>query len=145
MARWLLGEEVENVFAAASVLVDPRIGELGDYDSANVVLTTASGKQCTITNSRRAAYGYDQRIEVHGSDGTVSARNHHEARIEIASAQGFSQPPLLDFFMSRYSAAYAAEIEAFVVSVQSGTPAPVTGHDGLQALLLARSRFAVCS
>ncbi len=139
MARWLLGEEVESVFAAASVLVDPKIGELGDYDSANLILTTASGKHCAITNSRRASYGYDQRIEVHGSHGTASAGNHHGARIEIAGKSGFTRPPLLDFFMSRYAAAYAAEIEAFAVSVQSGTPPPVTGHDGLQALLLAEA------
>ncbi len=139
LARWLLGEEIENVFAAASVLVDPRIGELGDYDSVNIVLITASGKQCAITNSRRATYGYDQRIEVHGSSGTASARNHHEAGIEIADTWGFSRPPLLNFFMSRYAAAYAAEIEAFVASVRSGAPPPVTGLDGLRALLLAEA------
>ena len=139
VARWMLGEEIETVIAAASVLVDPKIGELGDFDSANVILTTASGKHCTITNSRRAAYGYDQRIEVHGSTGTASARNHHEARIEIADSRGFAQPPLLDFFMSRYAAAYAAEIEAFTASVHAGSTSPVTGHDGLQSLLLAEA------
>ena len=139
MARWLLGEEIENVLACASVLVDPEIGELGDYDSANVILATASGKQCIITNSRRASYGYDQRIEVHGSGGSVSARNHNEARIAIADRRGFTEPPLLDFFMSRYAAAYAAELEAFAVSVQSGLKPPVTGYDGLQALLLAEA------
>jgi myo-inositol 2-dehydrogenase / D-chiro-inositol 1-dehydrogenase len=77
VARWLLGEEVETVMAAASVLVDPEIAAAGDFDSVNVILTTASGRQATITNSRRATYGYDQRIEVHGSDGAVSVGNHH--------------------------------------------------------------------
>ena len=110
MARWLLGEEVETVQAAASVLTDPAIGKLGDYDSVNVILRTASGKQAVITNSRRAAYGYDQRIEVLGSLGAVSAQNMAEANIEIADKDGFHRPPLLNFFMSRYTAAYAAEI-----------------------------------
>ena len=142
VARWLLGEEVVTVQAAASVLVDPRIGELGDYDSVNVILATAGGRQCTITNSRRATYGYDQRIEVHGSRGSVSARNQHEAHIELAGGDGYHRPPLLDFFMSRYAAAYAAEITAFVDAIDSGTPVPVTGHDGLMALVLAEAALA---
>ena len=83
MARFLLGEEVETVFAATSVLVDPRVGELGDVDTASVILRTASGRQAVITNSRRATYGYDQRIEVHGSAGMVSAQNQHEASIAM--------------------------------------------------------------
>lgn len=139
VARWLLGEEVETVYAAASVLTDPKIGELGDYDSATVVLRTASGKQCTISNSRRASYGYDQRIEVLGSKGLVSARNTHEANIELADGAGFSRPPLLNFFMTRYTAAYANEIEAFCKAVADGTPTPTTGEDGLKALELAEA------
>lgn len=136
-ARWLLGEEVETVQAAASVLTDTKIGELGDFDSINVILTTASGKQCTITNSRRATYGYDQRIEVLGSKGSVSAENHREANIEIADSTGYLRPPLLNFFMSRYVNAYANEIAAFVGAVANGSPTPTTGHDGMMALALA--------
>lgn len=137
VARWMLGEEVATVYAAASNLVDPAIGAAGDYDSVNVVLRTATGKQCTITNSRRATYGYDQRIEVHGSKGSVSVENHRTSRIEVANADGYTRPPLLDFFMSRYSAAYAAEIASFVAAIQNGTPTATTGHDGLMALALA--------
>jgi len=139
VARWLLGEEVSHVQAAASVLTDPAIGAAGDFDSANVILTTASGKHCTITNTRRATYGYDQRIEVHGSLGSVSANNTHTARIEIADADGYHRPPLLDFFMSRYTTAYAAEIAAFVHCVNTGAPTPTTGHDGMMALALAEA------
>ncbi|MGJ8623818.1 MAG: inositol 2-dehydrogenase [Yoonia sp.] len=139
VARWLLGEEVASVQAAASVLTDAEIGKLGDYDSANVILTTASGKHCMITNTRRAAYGYDQRIEVHGSKGAVAASNTHEANIEIADASGYHRPPLLNFFMTRYVAAYANEIAAFVQALTSGSEMPTTGTDGLKALELAEA------
>jgi myo-inositol 2-dehydrogenase/D-chiro-inositol 1-dehydrogenase len=137
MARWLLGEEVETVIAAASVLVDPAIGAAGDFDSVNVILRTASGRQAVITNSRRAAYGYDQRIEVLGSEGVAAARNTHEANIELAGAEGYRRPPLLNFFMTRYTQAYQNEIAAFIAAVRDGTPPPATGDDGLKALALA--------
>ncbi|MBL4812930.1 MAG: inositol 2-dehydrogenase [Rhodobacteraceae bacterium] len=139
MARFLLGEEIETVIASASVLVDPAIGKLGDYDSANVILTTASGKQCAISNSRRASYGYDQRIEVHGSKGLVSAENQREFGIEIATADGYTKPPLFDFFMTRYLAAYAAEISAFVAHLSDKTSASPSGADGLKALIIAEA------
>ena len=137
MARWLLGEEPETVQAAASVLTDPAIGKAGDYDSVNVILRTASGRQAIITNSRRAAYGYDQRIEVLGERGAVAAQNMAEANIEVADKEGFHRPPLLNFFMTRYVAAYANEIAAFVAAVRDGAPTPTTGEDGLRALVLA--------
>jgi myo-inositol 2-dehydrogenase/D-chiro-inositol 1-dehydrogenase len=139
MARFLLGEEIETVTASASVLVDPVIGELGDFDSANVILTTVSGKQCAISNSRRATYGYDQRIEVHGSLGMVSAENQREASIEVATADGYTKPPLYDFFMTRYIAAYAAEITTFIENLTDNTPASPSGQDGLHALAIAEA------
>lgn len=139
MARWLLGEEVESVYASASVLVDKKIGELGDFDSANVILRTASGKQAIITNCRRAAYGYDQRIEVLGSKGMAQAENHGENRVVIADKTGFHAAPLLNFFMSRYVAAYANEIAHFVAAVNNGTAMPTTTHDGMMALALAEA------
>lgn len=139
VARWLLGEEVTSVCAMASVLVDPAIGAAGDFDSVNVILRTGSGRQATITNSRRASYGYDQRIEVHGSEGVVSAQNQHLSRIEWADGAGYHRPPLQDFFMTRYAQAYAAEIAAFVACVRDGAAPPATGHDGMMALALAEA------
>ncbi len=139
MARFLLGEEPDSVFATASVLVDPGIGRLGDFDSVSVTLTTPSGKHCTISNSRRAAYGYDQRIEVHGSKGAVSAENQRPVSIELATADGYTRPPLHDFFMTRYTAAYAAEIAAFVAAIKEGKKPSPSGADGLAALLLAEA------
>ena len=137
MARFLLGEEIATVTAFGSVLVDPEIGRLGDYDSASVILTTASGRQATISNSRRATYGYDQRIEVHGSLGAVSAENQRPLSIEIATRDGYTRPPLYDFFMTRYTAAYAAEIAAFIDSIVNDTPPSPSAQDGLAALRLA--------
>ncbi|WP_105382765.1 inositol 2-dehydrogenase [Neorhizobium alkalisoli] len=137
MARFLLGEEIVSVMAAGAVLVDPKIGELGDYDSASLILTTASGRQCVISNSRRASYGYDQRIEVHGSLGSVSAENQRPVSIEVANKDGYTRPPLHDFFMTRYTAAYAAEISAFIDSLESGTAPSPSAEDGLIALQLA--------
>ena len=137
VARWLLGEEIDTVVAMGSVLVDSDISDLGDFDSASVMMKTKSGRQAAISNSRRATYGYDQRIEVHGSEGTITAQNLREHQIELATKNGFSRPPLMDFFMDRYALAYSAEIEAFARSVQEKTAPPTTGMDGLKALLLA--------
>jgi myo-inositol 2-dehydrogenase/D-chiro-inositol 1-dehydrogenase len=139
MARFLLGEEPVTVYASASVLVDPEIGRLGDFDSASLVLTTKSGKIAQISNSRRASYGYDQRIEVHGSKGLVSAENLRATNVEIATGDGYRREPLLNFFMTRYTEAYRAEIGAFVAAVESGGPITPSGEDGLRALVLAEA------
>ena len=139
MARFLLGEEVAEVSAMAAVLVDPAIGVAGDSDSVQVMLKTASGKMALISNSRRATYGYDQRIEVHGSLGAASAENQRPVSIEVASALGYTRPPLHDFFMTRYTEAYAAEIAAFVAAAAGQGVAAPSGEDGLQALALAEA------
>lgn len=139
MARFMLGEEIKTVQATGSVLVDDRLRDLGDYDTVMVILTTANGKQAVITNSRRATYGYDQRIEVHGAEGAVTAMNEQPVQIEIANAQGYHRGPLHDFFMTRYAAAYAAEIATFAQLIKDPkTPHP-TGHDGMIALALAEA------
>lgn len=139
MARWLLGEEPTVVAAFASNLVDPEIGKAGDFDSANVLLETPSGRQAVITNSRRATYGYDQRIEVLGSKGMAAAENQREVSVELASGAGFVRPPLHDFFMTRYTSAYAAEIATFVAGVTEGSAITPSGDDGLRALALAEA------
>ena len=139
MARWLLGEEVAEVSAMAAVLVDPAIGAAGDSDSVQVMLKTASGKMAVISNSRRATYGYDQRIEVHGSKGVVSAENQRPVSIEVATGAGYTRPALHDFFMTRYTEAYAAEIGAFIDAVTAKTAAAPSGEDGLLALALAEA------
>ncbi|PZM13917.1 inositol 2-dehydrogenase [Rhizobium tubonense] len=137
MARFLLGEEPVTVSATAAVLVDKAIGDAGDYDSVSVLLQTASGKQAMISNSRRATYGYDQRIEIHGSKGMVAAENQRPFSIEVANGDGYTRPPLHDFFMTRYTEAYANEIAAFITAIEQGTAITPSGADGLAALRLA--------
>ncbi len=139
MARYLLGEEPTHVTATASVLVDSAIGEAGDYDSVSVILMTKSGKHCSISNSRRATYGYDQRIEVHGSEGVIRAENQRPVSIEIANGNGYTRPPLHDFFMTRYTEAYANEIAAFISVIKDNALPSPNGHDGMVALTLAEA------
>jgi myo-inositol 2-dehydrogenase/D-chiro-inositol 1-dehydrogenase len=137
MARFLLGEEPVVVHALGSVLVDPAIGKAGDVDTAMVMLRTASGKLCQISCSRRATYGYDQRIEVHGSGGMIRAGNIHETTVEIAGKHGFTSDPVMNFFLERYTRAYQDELAAFIDAVENGTAASPSGHDGLMAQRLA--------
>jgi myo-inositol 2-dehydrogenase/D-chiro-inositol 1-dehydrogenase len=137
MARFLLGEEPQDVHAAASCLVDAAMGATGDIDTAVVTLRTASGKLCQISNSRRATYGYDQRIEVHGAKGLLRAGNVTATTVELANAGGFVSDPVLPFFLERYAAAYRAELDAFIAAVTHGAAPLPNGDDGLRALLLA--------
>ena len=137
MARWLLGEEVSAISAHGASLVDPAIGKAGDIDSAVLVLQTASGKLCSISNSRRCSYGYDQRIEVFGSKGMLRADNRRATSVEHAGDGGFSTDPVLHFFLERYADAYRLELHAFVEVLHGREGAIVTGLDGLRALQLA--------
>ncbi|MBL8576802.1 MAG: inositol 2-dehydrogenase [Mesorhizobium sp.] len=137
MARFLLGEDAVEVFAVGSALVDKAIGKAGDVDTAAVVLKTASGKICQISNSRRATYGYDQRIEVHGSKGLLQAGNVHETTVVFAGAKGISADPVQNFFLERYAGAYKAEIEAFIDAIVKGKKPKPNGEDGLKAQLMA--------
>jgi myo-inositol 2-dehydrogenase/D-chiro-inositol 1-dehydrogenase len=142
MARFLLGEEPVEVFATASSLVDPAIGEAGDFDTAVVTLKTASGKIAHIANSRRAAYGYDQRIEAHGAKGGLFAGNRTQTSVSFGGTGGFSSDPALPFFLERYEQAYRAELDAFVRCLETGAAPSPSGLDGLKALVLADAATA---
>ncbi len=130
MARFLMGQEVETVYAAAGVMVDPRIGEAGDVDTAVVTLHFANGSLGVIDNSRQAVYGYDQRVEVFGSAGAVSADNNYPNTALISDAQRVHRDLPLNFFMERYVESYVNEMRAFVDCVVNDSPPPVTGRDG---------------
>jgi myo-inositol 2-dehydrogenase / D-chiro-inositol 1-dehydrogenase len=138
MARFLLlGDEPVEVHAVGSSLVDPAIGEAGDVDTAAVLLKTAKGKIVQISCSRRATYGYDQRIEVHGSKGMIRAGNIHRTTVEVANASGVTADPVQDFFLERYADAYRDELSTFLNAVRDGKPCNPTGRDGLMAQRLA--------
>lgn len=137
MARFVLGEEPTRVFAVGSNLVDPAIGAAGDVDTAAVILTTASGRVCQITNSRRSTYGYDKRLEVHGSKGMLRVSNVLENLVESAGNSGFERARAQPFFLERFGAAYLAEMVHFVDAVTSGTKPTPDAQDGLRAQLIA--------
>ena len=137
MARFLMQEEVIQVSASASALDSAACSETAEVDTAVAILKTATGKMCVITNSRRATYGYDQRIEAHGSLGIVKAGNPRETSVMIADAKGFSSAPLAGSFMQRYASAYRKEAEFFVEAVRSNHLPWPNGRDGLKALQLA--------
>jgi len=139
MARWLLGEEPVEVFAVGATLVDPAIGAAGDIDSAMVLMRTVSGRLAHINNSRRARYGYDQRVEVFGSEGRLIAGNRTPTTVELADARGVSTDAPLPFFLERYAEAYRIELDSFLSAVATGSPPPVGPEDGRRALLLAEA------
>ena len=141
MARFVLGEEPVAVSAMGSALVDKAIGEAGDIDTAVVIMETKSGKVAQISNSRRATYGYDQRVEAHGDKGMLHAANVRETAVEWAGAHGFTSDKALNFFLERYEAAYRNELDAFVSAVNAGTKPRPDGEDGLKALLLADAAY----
>jgi myo-inositol 2-dehydrogenase / D-chiro-inositol 1-dehydrogenase len=140
MARFLLGEEPSEVFARASCLVDPAIGAAGDVDTAMVVMRTPSGVLCHIQNSRRAVYGYDQRIEAHGALGMLTAGNWRETTVERWTAKAIEADKPLRFFLERYQAAYRLEMTHFVALAGGKQPVPSIGAiDGKKALILAEA------
>ena len=141
MARFVLGEEVTEVTATGSRLVDPALmADCDDYDMAVVTLKTASGKQAVITNSRQAVYGYDQRVEALGSTGMAVSENRRMHNMQLWSETRTAQgAPLQNFFIDRYAEAFAAEIDAFVDAIAGGFAPEVGFDDGHQALLLAEA------
>ena len=137
MARWLLGEEPVEVTAHGSCLVDPAIGSAGDIDTAAVTLRTAGGRIAQVANTRRAVFGYDQRIEVCGSAGMLSAGNRKSTSVERATASGYATDPALPFFLERYADAYRLELDAFVRRLHGEPADVVSGADGVRALEIA--------
>lgn len=130
MARFLIGSDVEEVYTAAGVMVDPAIGEAGDVDTAVIVLRFANGVIGTIDNCRKAVYGYDQRAEVFGSGGSASTENNFPNSATISTAQSIRRDLPLHFFVERYTESYLVEMRAFIDAVLHDKPVPVTGADG---------------
>lgn len=139
MANFIMGAAPVSVSASASSIVNPEIGQAGDVDTAVVTLTYADGRLAVIKNSRRAVYGYDQRLEVLGSDGLLQAQNMLENTVVKSTVDGVTGAKPTYFFLERYMPAYTAEWAAFVDAVTNGTPMPVTLEDGVAALAMAEA------
>ena len=137
MARFLIGSEVTEVYAAAGVRVDPDIGKAGDVDTAVIVLRFANGVIGTIDNCRQAPYGYDQRVEVLGSLGAIATENCYPNRAVISTAQSVRRDLPLNFFMERYAESFANELQAFVEAIVHDQQTPVTGLDGRVPVVMA--------
>ncbi len=137
MACFMAGSEVTEVYANATCLVDPAIGEAGDVDTAIISLKCATGAIGVIDNSRRAAYGYDQRVEVFGSKGAAMASNDTPTNVVYMGADGVVADKPLYFFLERYMQSFRDEMLQFVDAVLEDKPVPATGVDGLNAILIA--------
>lgn len=142
IARWVLDEPIDTVYAVGSCLVDNSIGKAGDVDTASVTLTTATGKIALITNSRRAVYGYDQRIEAFGSKGMLQAMNNTDTNLVFSGDSGVISEQPQHFFLERYEQAYRIELEDFVQALQQGTKPLADHHDGVASLQLAEAANA---
>jgi myo-inositol 2-dehydrogenase / D-chiro-inositol 1-dehydrogenase len=143
LARWLLGDEPVEVVAKASCRVDPRIARAGDVDTAMVILKTRRGALCHINNSRRATYGYDQRVEVFGSRGMVRSDNLRPTTImKSGSTATDARDVLLPFFIERYAESYRHELDDFIDAVLARRKPTVGAEDGRRALMLADAAIA---
>lgn len=137
MARYITGSEVVEVYTKATVLVDPEIGKAGDVDTAVITLTFANGSIGVIDNSRKAVYGYDQRLEIFGSKGMLNIDNNFPENHMHYSENGIHSSLPLNFFMERYIVAYANEMKAFCDLLENGSQSQVSGEDGLLSVAIA--------
>jgi myo-inositol 2-dehydrogenase/D-chiro-inositol 1-dehydrogenase len=138
-ARWLMAEEPEEVFSSASCLIDPAIAAAGDVDTAKTILRTAAGQLCVISNSRRSAYGYDQRIEAYGADGSLRADNVMETTVSTWRERGCASDALQNFFLDRYAEAYRREMAHFAAILRGEAAPAVRYKDAVEALALAEA------
>ncbi|MDX6726716.1 MAG: myo-inositol 2-dehydrogenase / D-chiro-inositol 1-dehydrogenase [Baekduia sp.] len=136
MARFVTGSEVVEVYARGAARIDPAVADAGDVDTALITLVHESGCLTAIDNSRRAVYGYDQRVEVFGAGGMAASENPLAHTGVVRTAEGTRSPTLPYFFLDRYVPSYVREWEAFVAAVAAGTPPPVTTHDARAPLVI---------
>jgi len=136
MVRYLAGCDAEEIYVQSAVLVDPAIGEAGDVDTAVITLKMENGAIAVIDNSRRAAYGYDQRAEVFGSKGMVATANDTESSAVLSTAEGVTGEKPLYFFLERYMQSFAKEVNCFIQAIEENTDTPLGVEDGLKPVLM---------
>ncbi|MGI9427593.1 MAG: inositol 2-dehydrogenase [Bythopirellula sp.] len=139
MARFLLGQEVEEIYATGSVRVDPAIGEAGDLDTALIVLKFSEGAVGTIDNSRQAVYGYDQRVEVFGSGGCVEGGNRFPNEVTVLTKDSVTRDLPHHFFLERYQESYLEEMKQFVDAVRSGNSSPMSGQEARIPVVMGKA------
>jgi myo-inositol 2-dehydrogenase / D-chiro-inositol 1-dehydrogenase len=136
MARYLLGDEVEEIYTAAAA-IDPGFAKEDDFDTAVVVLRFKSGAIGTIDNSRKATFGYDQRVEILGSKGKIASENRYPNQVVVSGEKSVYTDLPLNFFMQRYTESFALELELFTKAVLEDKPTPVTGADSRVPVVMA--------
>jgi len=136
MVRYLAGCDAEEIYVQSAVLVDPAIGEAGDVDTAVITIKMENGAIAVIDNSRRAAYGYDQRAEVFGSKGMVATANDTESSAVLSTADGVTGEKPLYFFLERYMQSFAKEVNCFIQAIEEDTDTPLGVEDGLKPVLM---------
>lgn len=134
MATFLVNSDVEEVYVQSAVLVDPAIGEQGDVDTAIITMKMVNGALCVIDNSRKAAYGYDQRAEVFGSKGMVATSNDTLSSAVVSDANGVTGEKPLFFFLERYMQSFTDEVMQFVDAIENDKEVPVGIHAGMQSV-----------
>lgn len=139
MARFIVGSEVTEVYVKGAALINPEIAELGDIDTALIVLTFENGAIGVIDNSRQAVYGYDQRLEILGSGGMAKAENRMENDVALAGKEGITGALPLYFFLERYEKAFKSCLRGFLDCVAKDLPSPITAHDGLMATAIGKA------
>jgi myo-inositol 2-dehydrogenase/D-chiro-inositol 1-dehydrogenase len=144
MARFLVGDEIESIYATGSVRVDPEIGRAGDLDTVLIVLQFKNGVIGTIDNSRKAAYGYDQRVEVFGSKGSIATGNCYPNQAILSTGTAIQRDLPLNFFMDRYTESFVSEMKAFVQAVLQNKPVAVDGRDGRVAVVMGMAARKSC-
>jgi myo-inositol 2-dehydrogenase/D-chiro-inositol 1-dehydrogenase len=137
MARFLIGDEVEEIYTTGGVIAEPEIGEAGDLDMAVVVLRFKNGTIGTIDNSRKAVFGYDQRVEILGTKGKIASENRFPNEVVVSTGESIYSDRPLEFFMDRYPESFALEVAEFVQAVIEDKPTPVTGADGRVPVVMA--------
>ncbi|WP_149274382.1 inositol 2-dehydrogenase [Pareuzebyella sediminis] len=141
MAQFIMGSKVNEVFATGGCLIDPEIGKIGDIDSSMVMLRFENGATAVIEDSRKAVYGYDQRLEIFGTEGMLQIRNPYKTNVYRAYEKGTRSDVNLNFFMDRYEVSYMKEMEDFIDAIRHQRPLPIDGDQGIEAMVIAEAAY----
>ncbi len=141
LARYLMGCEIEEIYAAGTINIVPELAELGDLDTTLLIMRFQNGVLGMIDNSRKAVFGYDQRVEVFGSGGSAKTENRYDNAVTISDGASIRRDPPYEFFMERYTESFAREMESFVRALADDTTIEVNGYDGRMPVVMGKAAF----